>query len=296
MSQVFMRMHVLVLLMMLMIVDLSQQHQCDQCDCIISANDATRGVHLTTLTCKDGSITWYNPTGALRLELRPERTEDFRACFVLDSGDVKLKVSREAELSINSKSPSQRSQFIMNDHNLQTLSKSTGRSKELCIDVKTSVILYLESEVSEDIASKRVVFQYDITTGSQPDESSIEECRPCSEDEILKAYCSSDFVVVGSMESVVHMEEIEKTKIDVHVSQIIRQTGLHFTRPRRDAALQGTILAPRKCGVVKGNGLFLMTGRVRLGQLTMGCAPYLHEWESIVNRAELEGRMECSRD
>lgn len=98
------------------------------------------------------------------------------------------------------------------------------------------------------------------------------------------------------MESVHHHDNIGKTKIDVEVAQIIRHTGPHFSRPRRDSALTGTILAPRKCGVTKGDGLFLMTGRVRLGELTMGCAPYLEEWEAIVNRAELEGRMECTRD
>lgn len=295
-QQLFNGVNVVLLLILLILVDLSEQYKCDQCDCIISADDKVRGVHLTTLTCHDGSITWYNPTGALRLELRPERTEDFRACFVVDSGDVKVKVSKEADLTINSKSPMQRSQFILNDHNLRTLSLSEGRSNEICIDVTTSVILYIESEVVEDIASKKVMFQYDITTDVQPDENSVEVCRPCSEDEILKAYCSSDFVIVGGMKSVQHMEMTDKSQIDVEVSQIIRQTGHHFTRPQRDAALKGIILAPKKCGVVRGDGLFLMTGRVRLGQLTMGCAPYLEDWEAIVSKAEREGRMECSRD
>lgn len=104
-------------------------------------------------------------------------------------------------------------------------------------------------------------------------------------------------VVVGSMNDVRHLDEIEKTQIVVDVSQIIRQTGSHFNRLRRDSpTLQGTIIAPRKCGIIKGDGLFLMTGRVRLGDLTMGCAPYLEEWDEMVSKAELEGRLECSRD
>ena len=39
-----------------------------------------------------------------------------------------------------------------------------------------------------------------------------------------------------------------------------------------------------------------MTGKIRFGQLRLGCAPYLHEWEAIARAAELSGRMECSRD
>ncbi|XP_045212344.2 meteorin-like protein [Mercenaria mercenaria] len=283
-------------LVTLVLVGLSSQHQCDECDCIISADDGCKGVHLTTLTCMDGTVTWYNPTGALRIELKPERTGNFRSCFIVNTGDVKLKVSREVDLNINSKSPSQRNKFELNDHNLQTLVTFEGKSKEVCIQATDSVILYLEPEVDETLGYKKVVFQYDLTFIPKDEKSPIEECRPCSEEEILKAYCSSDFVIVGSMESVHHHDDIDKTKIDVEVAQIIRHTGSHFSRPRRDLALQGTILAPRKCGVSKGDGLFLMTGRVRLGELTMGCAPYLDEWEAIVSRAEQEGRMECARD
>lgn len=282
--------------MLVLLVNLSSQHQCEQCDCIVSSDDATRGVHLTTLTCMDGSVTWYNPTGALRIELRPERPGHFRSCFVVDSGDVKLKVSREADLDINTKSPSQRTRFILNDHNLQTLITSKGKSNEVCIQATNSVILYFEPEVDSRLGYQKIFFQYDTTFTPEVEKSSIEECRPCSEEEILKAYCSSDFVVVGSMESVNHHDDIGKTKIEVEVAQIIRHTGSHFSRLRRDSPLRGTILAPRKCGVTKGDGLFLMTGRVRLGELTMGCAPYLDEWESIVSRAELEGRMECTKD
>lgn len=97
------------------------------------------------------------------------------------------------------------------------------------------------------------------------------------------------------MDDVLHVDET--THINVLVNQIVRQVGSHFERLHRQSPdLQGTITVPRKCGVVKGDGVFLMTGRVRLGQLRMACAPYLHEWESIVKKAETEGWMECARD
>ena len=102
-------------------------------------------------------------------------------------------------------------------------------------------------------------------------------------------------VVVGKMDDVLHVHD--KTHISVFANQIIREVGSHFARKHRQSAeLQGTIAVPRKCGVVKGDGVFLMTGRLRLGELWMNCAPYLHEFESMVNQAEREGWMECARD
>ena len=99
------------------------------------------------------------------------------------------------------------------------------------------------------------------------------------------------------MESVNHFDDADKTHIEIAVSQIIRQRGTHFHRHRRDSStLQGVIVVPRKCGVVKGNDLFLMTGKVRFGEMKLGCAPYLHEWETMARAAELAGRMECSWD
>ena len=99
------------------------------------------------------------------------------------------------------------------------------------------------------------------------------------------------------MNSVEHLEEMDKTHIEVAVSQIIRQRGSHFHRHRRESStLRGIIVTPKKCGVVKGDGLFLMTGKLRFGELKLGCAPYLNEWEAIARAAEQAGRMECTRD
>lgn len=122
----------------------------------------------------DGSVTWYNPIGALRIELRPEIPGKFKSCFVVETGDVKLKISREAELNINSKSPSQRNQFIQNDNNLQTLVTSRGKSHEVCIQATNSVILYLEPEIVETLASKRIVFQYDLVYTPKVEKSPFE--------------------------------------------------------------------------------------------------------------------------
>lgn len=287
-----------VLLMMMAAVGVSLQSACDgQCDCVVSSDTDDVGVHVASASCPDGSITWYNPVGALRLELNPSNVPHFKTCVVIKSGNVKLKLSQEIDVNINSKSPTLRSKYVLNDSNLKTLMTSHGTSPEYCITSREPVVVYIEPERTEHLGYQKIVILYDSTHVMEDPSASMEECRPCSEAEMLKAYCSSDFVVVGSMNSVHHNDELDKTRIDVSVAQMIRQKGSHFARTRRDSpTLDGHIFAPRKCGVVKGEGLFLMTGRVRLGELRIGCAPYLSEWESIVNRAELEGRMECTRD
>lgn len=98
------------------------------------------------------------------------------------------------------------------------------------------------------------------------------------------------------MADVTHDESRDVTEIKVHVSQIIQQRGEHFMRMRRDSpVLEGTLLAPRKCGIRYGEGDFLFTGRVRLGHPTLHCAPFLDDWREILRRAEEEGDLECSR-
>lgn len=290
--------YLVIILFMANLIGNSSQDVCNGCDCTISEEfEGAPGVRNTKLTCHEGSVTWYNPVGALRLELSPALTKAFRLCFVMETGNAEIKVSKESDDAINTKSPSQRSGYLLNDSNLKTIVTTTGASDETCLTSDGSVILYIEPEFMESLGYQKVFFQYDVTPLSDITEPSMEDCRPCTEAEILEAFCSSDFVVVGSMESVENLEDSDKTHIEVAVSQIIRQRGSHFHRHRRDSAtLQGIIVTPRKCGIVRGDGLFLMTGKVRFGELRLGCAPYFQEWETLVRAAESDGRLKCARD
>lgn len=286
-----------ILGMLTMMSELSIQYTCDSCECIVSETEEARAVHTVSMSCLDGKVTWYNPTGALRIELRPKHAATFRSCFITESGKANIKVSQEKETTVDSKLPSVRSNYVLNEHNLQTLTSSSGSSSEFCVTSSEHLILYLEAEATVNLGYQKIVFYYDNILVQNPQLPSIEDCRPCSEAELLQSYCSSDFVIVGSMDNVQHHDRFGKTRIDVAVTQIIRQSGSHFSRKRRDlSTLHGVISAPRKCGIVKGDGLFLMTGKVRLGEVTLNCAPYLHDWETIVNKAEFEGKMECARD
>ena len=136
------------------------------------------GVHVAKLTCQDGVVTWYNPTGALRLELHHKLSKRFKACFVIDSSDVTIKLSKETDMKskIETKSPLSRSNYFLNDHNLETVLTATGgRSQEVCLTQDDKLVLYLEPEVSENLAYQKVSFLYDLIPVNMADEqSSIE--------------------------------------------------------------------------------------------------------------------------
>ena len=77
---------------------------------------------------------------------------------------------------IETKSPISRSNYFLNDHNLETVLTATGgRSQEVCLTQDDKLVLYLEPEVSENLAYQKVSFLYDLIPVNMADEqSSIE--------------------------------------------------------------------------------------------------------------------------
>ena len=124
--------------------------------------DGPPGVRNAKLTCHEGSVTWYNPVGALRLEISPTFTKAFRLCFVTDTGTAEIKVSQESDQIVNTKSASQRSAYVLNDSNLKTVATASGASKEHCISSEEAIILYIEPEYSGALGYQKVLFQYDV--------------------------------------------------------------------------------------------------------------------------------------
>ena len=136
--------------------------------------EVPRGVRNAKLTCNEGSVTWYNPIGALRLELSPRIAETFRLCFVLETRNAKIKVSQEKDKALNAKFPPHRSKYILNDSNMVPLLTALGTSKEYCLSSEHPVILYLEPDLSEDLGYQKITFQYDVIKQNDFSEPSIE--------------------------------------------------------------------------------------------------------------------------
>jgi hypothetical protein len=81
----------------------------------------------------------------------------------------------------------------------------------------------------------------------------------------------------------------DSTDLEVAVAQLIHQNEDVFQRlNRNDKFLYGNIQAPSRCGIHTGSGsdYFLFTGRMRLGEAKLGCAPFYNDWLKISSRAE----------
>ncbi|KAL3876682.1 hypothetical protein ACJMK2_034486 [Sinanodonta woodiana] len=268
---------------------------CNGCDCAVRENPREpAGVRTIKLQCQEGQIMWYDLYGAVRIIVQPRFSGDFRFCFTVNSGYILVKISKE--IIPSTKTPETQLGYE-NSGELQTVLTTRGILTEYCITSSENLILYLEPEkVRHPLAVPKVSMLYDIEKIPRNEHDLfLEECRPCSEDEILKAYCSSDFVVVGSMSELTQNRERQMLEIHADISQIVRQKGSLFNRAdRKSKNLQGIISVPAHCGVVYGSGTFLFTGRIKLGQMRLGCAPYFEKWLEIVEKAEAEGRLMCS--
>ena len=115
-------------------------------------------------------------------------------------------------------------------------------------------------------------------------------------------------VVNGRMESVEENEKSQNSIIHVSVENVYRQIENHFTQKSDDSAgrhnhssvyhrqdsssnvvpqrrYADTIIVPKKCGVRRGEGLFLFLGKLRLGKAILQCAPRLEEFTKMWHRA-----------
>lgn len=96
------------------------------------------------------------------------------------------------------------------------------------------------------------------------------------------------------MGQVRHREGDDKTEVEFHVTRVVRKLSTLYFKPHVDIQQQyGKIVVPKKCQVRHGGGIFLITGKVRFGELAKTCSPYLSDWENLANTAIRDGRMEC---
>ncbi|KAJ8319471.1 hypothetical protein KUTeg_004562 [Tegillarca granosa] len=269
------------------------QQYCDQCDCSISENIGEgRGVRNVKPPCVEGKITWVSPYGAVRIELNPG-FPDFEACFIVEAKNLRAQVSQELTDY----------KLVLNEHpsSLKPLITVSGRTQEYCMNSKSGpIILFVEPERNiQDAGLPKIVFQYDITRKNSIFYfNPMEDCRPCTERELIRAYCSSDFVIRASVENIIHKDTNKHSEISVSISRIVRQKNqdLFYRTSRNSPNLQGKLHTPRKCDISRTIGDYLFTGRLRLGQLHVTCAAYIKEWENILHRALELGTMECSLD
>ena len=175
-------------------------------------------VHETIATCSEGVVTWKRPYGAIRVTFTLASTfsHAIKTCFKARSYYTIVKMYLEEN------------DRKYNLRTLYTLDKGETMRREICICSDLgSVTLYIETLSDIDtMVYGQMQLDYDIKRSGCSKESQkhnyTEECRPCTDQELLESVCSSDFVVIGKMKRVLHQPDLGETEIWVSGDNIIR--------------------------------------------------------------------------
>ncbi|EFN83390.1 meteorin-like protein [Harpegnathos saltator] len=258
----------------------------DQCDWSGSGGGEHGGVRPVYLRCARGTVLWRYPRGALRVVLSfpasssensiPGRSNlGFRACVKI-SGPVRV--------------------FLEGNGKLRPLYSPSDGKHELshrCFHSRKLIAaLYMEAEDDYSYKREKVRLQYDLEPNSLkggalhiPEEE--EECRPCSMEELAKAYCQSDLVARGTVSAVQQRFDLEAEELVLRVTKILRQVVQETEGNETVSAKKSVrVRVPAACDARHGLGEFVIMAKRRLGDLILVCAPRLEAWANAVREMD----------
>lgn len=252
--------------------------ECQQCDWSGSglSGGEKRGVRPVYLRCGEGRVRWSYPEGALRILLRLNNRE-FRAC---------LRPSPRLAASV----------YLEGSRSLTKVYSPNTTTHMRCFQSRGGqAALYVEA-ASEDAAARRSVaeFAYDLQPlpkgkGYDPNE----ECRPCTMEEMIQAYCTSEIVTRGIIQRVQPVEdEMDLSEIVVKETKRLRSSGLEWGG-ENEVVDRATVGVARHCGAAHGQGEVVIMARRKLGRLVLVCAPRQSEWHAIVRQPAVRDAAHC---
>ncbi|XP_065130459.1 meteorin-like protein [Paramisgurnus dabryanus] len=283
----------LVILLSVFVVSGSAQYSSDQCNWTgsgLTHESHARDVEQVYLRCAEGSLEWLYPTGAIIVNLRPNLQtsagpgERLHACIKprSDSRGAVLYVERAGELRPL----------------LSEAEQAAGLVR--CFSLQEGA-LFVEAAGQQDISKRVIAFQYQlISTKMTGDElySPTASCKPCSDEEVLMALCTSDFAVRGSIQRTDEEDE-DQTTVVVSLSHVYRQKSRVFVSGGGGCGRgrwTGRMKIPQHCGPRAGQDEFLFTGAVRFGEAWLGCAPNYKDFLNFYRSALDLGTNPCHVD
>ncbi|XP_049869180.1 meteorin-like protein [Pectinophora gossypiella] len=287
-----------------------------------------RGVTPVYLRCQEGTVWWLYPRGALRLSFQPPLTErDFKVCIrvirrpdppdlfhTLDRNDTQPE-SFPARI------------FVENKHRLVPLyAHDDGDPRELrCFRSRRGgAALYVEADPEEGVNRRVAMFKYEVRPLEKKHyDPATADCRPCSDEQLELAFCTSDLVSRGLFVGSEQREDLDSTQLTLKLTKLIRatasddrydgfgdgdeneeyyryeidnaieQTTHRNHRRRKGRSLHAHIHVSSICGASTGAGEFLVTARRRLGRYALVCSPRIEDWIKLVKRRNEEGTALC---
>ncbi|XP_022830614.1 meteorin-like protein isoform X2 [Spodoptera litura] len=302
----------------------------DQCDWTGSGLTSTteRGVTPVYLRCREGTISWMYPRGALRLILRPPLPgdeKDFKICIrVIRRPDPPdLFHTLRLNDTVAERFPARL--FVEGARRLVPLyAPNDGDPRELrCFRGRHGgAAIYVEAEPEDGPQRREATFKYEarplVRRHYDPNTA---DCRPCSDSELELAFCTSDLVSRGVIVMSEPREDLDTTQLTLRVTKLIRATSeaeskdkpdleddeyyrydvdntLERTthrnhRRRKVRSLHAHVHVSSVCGASAGAGEFLIMARRRLGRYSLVCAPRIEDWMELVKRRNADGTAYC---
>ncbi|XP_063897126.1 meteorin-like protein [Helicoverpa armigera] len=302
----------------------------DQCDWTGSGLTATteRGVTPVYLRCREGSISWVYPRGALRLLFRPPLPadeRDFKVCVRVirrpDPPDL-FHTLRLNDTEVAERFPARL--FVEGARRLVPLyAPNDGDPRELrCFRSRHGrAALYVEAEPEDGPQRRKATFKYEARPLARRHyDPATADCRPCTESELELAFCTSDLVSRGVIVMSEARQDLDTTQLTLRLTKLIRATAgepdkpelaedddyyrydvdntlertTHRNHKRRKArSLHAHVHVSSVCGAAAGAGEFLVMARRRLGRYSLVCAPRIDDWTELVKKRNADGTAHC---
>lgn len=258
------------------------QYSSDQCSWKgsgLTHEGHTRDVEQVYLRCSQGSLEWLYPTGAIIVNFRPNTVSQAAAKL-----SVCIKLSRESSGTNIYLDRAGKLRLLLQE-------QDQAQGKVHCFSIQEGA-LFIEAVPHMDISRRATAFQYELGPVAH---SLNAPCQPCSDEDMLLAVCTNDFVARGTIRHV--KEEDERRSVTVELSRLYRQkTQIFVSGGVRARSWAGEIKIPLHCGAKAGEGDFLFTGSVRFGEAWMGCAPRYKDFLRVYNEAKKQDSNPCHVD
>ncbi|XP_056136621.1 meteorin-like protein [Lampris incognitus] len=284
----------------------SAQYSSDQCSWRgsgLSHESHRRDVGQIYLRCSQGSLEWLYPTGAIIVNLRPNTepssggTPGFHACVKprADSQGAQVYLERAGELRL-----------LLGE-------RAQAQGTVHCFSLEEGV-LFVEAVAQTDISRRITAFQYELVPSQGPAaymypylHPGTAPCKPCSDEEVLMAVCTSDFVGSGYIQGVVKPSFTSSSSSTsgannhssfvVTLSRLFRQKSKVFVwGGTRGRGWSGYVRVPLRCSVHAGGDEYLLTGFVHFGEAWLGCAPRYKDFTKLYRKAQEAGNTPCQMD
>ncbi|XP_040293525.1 meteorin-like protein isoform X1 [Bufo bufo] len=245
----------------------------------LSWDSGSRAVEQVHLRCTEGSLEWMYPVQALRVILEPTLINSKHTTICIKPHSqfqgANLYVEKRRELHL-------------------LVSEVDGVKKVHCFGMDNSqrVALFLQASPQNDLSRRTAGFQYELlnnqTSGLVFQKLALVEdaCRPCDDEDLLMAVCTSDFVVRGSILRITHDMETQVSRVDINALRVHRQRNSIFQPDDLTGTWIGPISTLLQCRVKKGDGEFLFTGSEHFGDAWLGCAPRYKDFLEIYQKAK----------